>query len=490
MSEARPNGQPNEVIDSAPSERRPVTPRVPSALPKDHNHTASNPHPIEEEPRSMWTSSEASPESQQDGLERRWYRRAWRRPSQKARSNRLSKQRFISKPSNLTYSTPLDSNGQPDRHGRLPFVTTEPDKKSAVWQNIKLKERLRHEKKRADHIEQKYKILLEKFLHLGHKSDEKLKSQELKLSEAYKKLEVDARDKAAEVPLYKSEASRQRKYTEHWKRLYEREAGRVDSLQKQLEITPHPRSTNLEIPDLPSSPTGLGREFDGEMLAREARSTASRHVGMTYGFPTPPSDESQPFMGRSFSDDEEAQSTRESTIDSDEGPPIPRTGARKKARATKAWSVYSDEGVPSVITEVDEEAKAIDEWSIYPDEGSPTARTGARKKAQATKERSISSDEEASSVITEDDEEDEATDESTIGFEEVAQIAEVRKATLIVQGLPVDVDDGASSATKESWEDITDSESEITEIAYSSEELLELRYSIGSRMDDVFKETE
>lgn len=172
--------------------------------------------------------------------------------------NNNSKHSTCYLPPHLPCLTSLDSSSLPKLEQQLSPFIGELNSKNPVWQNIKLREKiagLQEEKRRADEYSGMYKSLLAEFENFRRVSEAKLE-----------KLESDNMKKDGETITQRAEASRQRKFAEHWEWLYEREVANVVSAQEQLASVKREHSTDLYTTRRSPSPS------------RPSTSSASTHT--------------------------------------------------------------------------------------------------------------------------------------------------------------------------------------------------------------------
>ncbi|KIN00286.1 hypothetical protein OIDMADRAFT_145780 [Oidiodendron maius Zn] len=145
---------------------------------------------------------------------------------------------LTSLPPHLAYLVPLGSNGTPRLGEQLAPFTGELNRYNPMWQNLELKEKLadhREARRKPNDFSNGYEALLEEFESLRRSSDSKLTLQESRLNESYTKLESDYLKTVEELVWCKAQENCQRKFTEHWAWLYELEAAKLTSVQRQLE---------------------------------------------------------------------------------------------------------------------------------------------------------------------------------------------------------------------------------------------------------------
>lgn len=165
---------------------------------------------------------------------------------------------LTSLPPHLAYLVPLGSNDTPRLGEQLAPFTGELNRHNPVWQNLELKANLadhREARRKAEDFLIIYEALLEEFESLRRSSDSKLNLQESKLNESYMKLKSDYLKTVEELVWCKAQENCQRKFTEHWAWLYELEAAKLTSVQRQLEsaICKHAPDLVTTGPQCPSN---------------------------------------------------------------------------------------------------------------------------------------------------------------------------------------------------------------------------------------------
>ena len=165
---------------------------------------------------------------------------------------------LTSLPPHLAYLVPLGSNGTPRLGEQLAPFTGELNRYNPVWQNLELKVKLadhREARRKAKDFFNGYEALPEEFEGLRRSSDSKLNLQESKPNESYTKLESDYLKTVEELVWCKAQENCQRKFTEHWAWLYELEAAKLTSVQRQLESIIYKHAPDLVTtgPQCPSN---------------------------------------------------------------------------------------------------------------------------------------------------------------------------------------------------------------------------------------------